>query len=87
VRCPCCQTDISEAEVLSAAARICVRRRKDHRGAQPKTRSCRWCQQPHQDLRALGQHEATCTYRREQLEPVTADDIAAMAFSYPASAD
>jgi len=63
MRCPCCQSEIAESVVLSEAARICVRRRKNHKGAALKVRPCRWCAVGISGREALDQHQRVCAQR------------------------
>ena len=56
--------EVSEAAILSAAAKIWVGRRKVHRGAHPKPRPCQFCGEVVLGMAALVEHEDTCPARR-----------------------
>ena len=78
MRCLCCQCEIPEAAIMSAAARIAVSRRKSHKGAAPKTYACRWCRAAIAGRSALEEHERSCTQARRDWEPLQPADLQAV---------
>jgi hypothetical protein len=81
MRCPCCESELPEALIMSAAARIAVGRRKVHKGAEPKTFACEWCSAKCVGRVALEKHQRDCEKRPEGLVEVTPEDMRALAWS------
>jgi hypothetical protein len=84
MRCPHCESELSEALIMSAAARIAVGRRKVHRGAAPKIFACRWCRAEIRGRTALEQHEKSC--EKHPAGEVTDADLAALSWTPPDAA-
>jgi hypothetical protein len=84
MRCPCCDSELPEALIMSEAGRVAVRRRKVHRGAAPKTRLCRWCRAAIEGRAELEAHEGICEKR--PTGEVSDADMTAWAWTPPDAA-
>jgi hypothetical protein len=82
MRCEFCAGEISDAAVLSHAARLHARKRKSFKGAPPQEHKCPRCGETFMGKRSLFAHLALCAsppmQPLDELEPVTEDELKAM---------
>jgi hypothetical protein len=86
MQCPHCQSEIPDAQVLSAAGRIAVARRRTHKGAARQAYACRWCKAECRGRAALEAHERGCDQRSGELIEINTEDMAALGWPGPDAA-